>query len=143
LHVNGVPGRVLTPACYRPVEAGMDVHTSATSPRVAEAVRIVAELLMSDHAAPCARHQQNHDCELEVLAERVGVSASSVRFSKPAEKRPHDDSSLVIAVDHSACILCDRCVRACNEVRNNQVIGRMAKGYKAQIAFDLATPMGN
>src|SRR5262249_46923489 len=45
--------------------------------------------------------------------------------------------------DHNACILCDRCVRGCNEIRNNQVIGRMGKGYQAQIAFDLNTPMGN
>ncbi len=53
------------------------------------------------------------------------------------------DSSLVIAVDHNACILCDRCVRGCNDIRDNQVIGRMGKGYQARIAFDLDTPMGN
>src|SRR5689334_5672154 len=46
-------------------------------------------------------------------------------------------------VDHGACILCDRCIRGCNDIRNNQVIGRMGKGYKAQIAFDLNAPMGN
>ncbi len=143
LYYNNAPSRVLAPACYRPVEPGMDVRTSATSPRVKESVRVVAELLMSDHPAPCAKQQKFHDCELELLAERVGVTPQSVRFPRAPERRQHDDSSLVIAVDHNACILCDRCIRACNEVRNNQVIGRMAKGYEAQIAFDLHTPMGN
>src|SRR5262249_1542902 len=53
-----------------------------------------------------------------------------------------DESSMVIAVDHNACILCDRCIRGCNEVRHNEVIGRAGKGYKAHIAFDLDNPMG-
>ena len=49
----------------------------------------------------------------------------------------------MIAVDHNACILCDRCMRGCNDIRDNQVIGRMGKGYQAQIAFDLNDPMGD
>ena len=50
---------------------------------------------------------------------------------------------MVIAVDHNACILCDRCIRACNDIRNNQVIGRTGKGYQSRIAFDLDDPMGD
>lgn len=50
---------------------------------------------------------------------------------------------MIISVDHNACILCDRCVRACNEVRHNEVLGRMNKGFKARISFDLNDPMGN
>ena len=49
----------------------------------------------------------------------------------------------MIAVDHQACILCDRCIRACNELQNNEVIGRTGKGYGARIAFDLDQPMGD
>ena len=49
----------------------------------------------------------------------------------------------MIAVDHNACILCDRCSRGCNDLRDNQVIGRMGKGYQARIAFDLDAPMGD
>ena len=45
-------------------------------------------------------------------------------------------------VDHSACILCERCVRGCDEVRGNQVIGRTGKGVTAGISFDLNSPMG-
>src|SRR6185369_8474891 len=47
------------------------------------------------------------------------------------------------AVDHDACILCDRCIRGCDEVRSNFVLGRMGKGYAADIAFDLNSPMGD
>jgi formate dehydrogenase major subunit len=48
----------------------------------------------------------------------------------------------VIAVDHDACILCDRCVRACDDIQGNDVIGRSGKGYSTRIAFDLNDPMG-
>ena len=53
--------------------------------------------------------------------------------------RPRDDSSKVIAVDHQACILCDRCIRACDDVQHNDVIGRTGKGYTTRISFDLDT----
>ena len=49
---------------------------------------------------------------------------------------------MVIAVDHDACILCDRCVRACNDIRHNMVLARRGKGYQAGIAFDNNLPMG-
>jgi formate dehydrogenase major subunit len=57
-------------------------------------------------------------------------------------RRPIDSSSPVILVDHQACILCDRCIRACDEVQSNEVIGRAGKGYWARIAFDHDQPMG-
>jgi len=136
-----VGGRTMAPACYRQVEEGMKVQTAATSTVVRYVVRTVTELLMADHPAPCEKQRAHGDCELERLAGRFGVKGS--RFSSSARQRPHDDSSPIIAVDHNACILCDRCVRACNDIRDNQVIGRMGKGYQAQIAFDLNTPMGD
>lgn len=46
-------------------------------------------------------------------------------------------------MDHEACILCDRCIRGCSEIRNNNVLGRRGKGFNADIAFDLNRPMGN
>src|SRR5208283_3301212 len=45
-------------------------------------------------------------------------------------------------VDHDACILCDRCVRGCDDIRNNWVLARRGKGYQAGIAFDNNLPMG-
>ena len=59
-----------------------------------------------------------------------------------ARGRGEDDSNPVISVNHDACILCDRCVRACDDIQGNDVIGRTGKGYATRIAFDLNDPMG-
>src|SRR5437879_12036516 len=131
--------RVLAASCVRPVEPGMKVVTN--SEKVVNARKTLLELLMSDHPWPCARQQNSGDCELETLANAAGASPS--RFAKRTVARGKDDSSLAIAVDHVACILCDRCIRACDEVKSNFVLGRMGKGYSAGIAFDLNSPMGD
>ena len=131
--------RALTAACARPAENGMKVQTN--SPRVKAARRVLVEMLMADHPSPCARQRNSGDCELETLAKAEGIEKP--RFSKRVSPRGQDDSSLVISVDHEACILCDRCVRGCNEIRHNDVLGRRGKGYQAGIAFDLNRPMGN
>jgi CRP-like cAMP-binding protein/Fe-S-cluster-containing hydrogenase component 2 len=131
----------LAPACYRPAEAGMVISTHQTNARVRSSVKMLTELLLADHPTPCAKHEAHGDCELEVLATQLGLQG--VRLPRAAARHPRDDSSLVIAVDHNACILCDRCVRGCNDIRDNQVIGRMGKGYSARIAFDVDTLMGD
>jgi CRP-like cAMP-binding protein/Fe-S-cluster-containing hydrogenase component 2 len=131
--------RVLSASCVRPVEPGMKVATN--SEKVLNARKTLLELLMSDHPSPCARQQKSGDCELETLAKAAGVIQS--RFAKRTVARGHDDSSLAIAVDYDACILCDRCIRGCDEVKSNFVLGRMGKGYSAGIAFDLNAPMGD
>jgi CRP-like cAMP-binding protein/Fe-S-cluster-containing dehydrogenase component len=135
----GSEGR-LAPACYRPAEQGMVVSTHRTDDKVRASTRTLVELLMADHGSPCKKHQETRDCELELLAQ--SLAAPQGRMPPAPAPRPLDESSLVIAVDHNACILCDRCVRGCNEIRHNEVIGRRGKGYTAGIAFDLNTPMG-
>src|SRR5271165_364962 len=131
--------RVLAASCVRPCDPGMKVSTS--SEKVLAARKTVLELLMSDHPTPCARQQHSGDCELETHAHAAGITQA--RFAKRSVARGHDDSSLAIAVDHDACILCDRCIRGCDEIKNNFVLGRMGKGYAAGIAFDLNAPMGD
>ena len=131
--------RVLAASCVRPVEPGLKVVTN--SEKVQAARRTLLELLMADHPAPCARQKNSGDCELETLAAAAGVKEP--RFARRSVSRGQDDSSLSIAVDHDACILCDRCIRGCDEVRSNFVLGRMGKGYAADIAFDLNSPMGD
>ncbi len=69
--------------------------------------------------------------------------SNGVSTLPPAETpREQDNSSSVIAVDHSACILCDRCIRACTDVQGNNVIGRGGRGGSARIVFDADSPMG-
>jgi CRP-like cAMP-binding protein/Fe-S-cluster-containing dehydrogenase component len=136
-------GRVLTAACHRQVEPNMVVKTAATSEKVKNAVKVLAELLLADHEVPREAHKEYGDNELRTVAKSFGLNPYTSRFPKSGRDRGYDESSVVIAVDHNACILCDRCIRGCNDVRNNQVIGRMGKGYKTHIAFDLNDPMGN
>jgi CRP-like cAMP-binding protein/Pyruvate/2-oxoacid:ferredoxin oxidoreductase delta subunit len=131
--------KVLQASCVRPAENGMKVFTA--SDKVKKHRRMILELLMSDHPSPCARQKVSGDCELETHAANEGIVAP--RFSKRVSPRGQDDSSLVISVDHEACILCDRCIRGCDEIRQNNVLGRRGKGYNAGIAFDLNRPMGN
>jgi CRP-like cAMP-binding protein/Pyruvate/2-oxoacid:ferredoxin oxidoreductase delta subunit len=79
------------------------------------------------------------------MAVQLGAvqAGSQPRFARRLSPRGRDDSSLSIAVDHEACILCDRCIRGCDDVKNNDVIGRTGRGYTAGIGFDLNLPMGS
>ena len=139
LCVVDVGARVFTASCVRPAEAGMVVNTS--SEKVQRARRTLIEMLMADHPSPCARQQHSGDCELETLAQAGKDHAAALRASAPQAARK-DDSSMSIAVDFDACILCDRCIRGCSEIRENFVLGRMGKGTNAGIAFDDNEPMG-
>ncbi|MFY9803446.1 MAG: cyclic nucleotide-binding domain-containing protein [Candidatus Acidiferrales bacterium] len=136
--VVDVGARVYTASCVRPVEPGMVVNTASDG--VKRARRTLLELLMSDHPSPCARERQSGDCELEALAKQENITRA--RYPARATRRGPDDSSMSIAVDFDACILCDRCVRGCNEIRENFVLGRMGKGASTGIAFDANEPMG-
>ena len=154
LCVVDVGERVLAASCVRACEAGMEVQTESATVRGHRGALL--ELLLREHPLPCERERTTGDCELEalgraggILPERPSGSTGSVGsvpvWRGPAletVRRPTDVSSPVIAVDHQACILCDRCVRACDEVQSNEVIGRTGKGSSAQIAFDLNDPMG-
>src|SRR5277367_5451936 len=139
LCVVDVGARVFTASCVRPAENGMVVNTS--SEKVLRARRTLVEMLMANHPSPCARQQHSGDCELETLAKQEKITQP--RFSKRDTGRSKDDSSMSIAVDFDACILCDRCIRGCSEIRENFVLGRMGKGSNAGIAFDNSLPMGN
>ena len=148
--VVDVGARVYAAACVRECDPGMVVKTNVEP--VLQARKTLVELLMSDHPSPCARQQASSDCELEALwlamqgeqgtKETKGAEIEP-RFERRLAARGRDDSSLSIAVDHEACILCDRCVRGCDEVKQNHVIGRTGRGYTAGIAFDLNVPMGS
>jgi formate dehydrogenase major subunit len=149
LCVVDVGGRALAACCVRPCEEGMKVQTGGE--RVEKQRRMLTELLLADHPVPCERERTTGSCELEALGRRYGLidadsGKSTLRLSflspSPVKPRPKDLSSPVIAVDHQACILCDRCIRACDDIQSNDVIGRTGKGYAAAIAFDLDQPMG-
>jgi len=138
LCVVDIGQRVYAASCVRLIEPGMQVQTCTDD--VKDVRRTLLELLIADHPSPCARQKLSADCELERLAAQAGINSS--RYPPRATPRGHDDSSLAISVDHEACILCDRCIRGCNEIQHNFVLARRGKGYQAGIAFDDNLPMG-
>ena len=135
----------LVPACVHPVEPGMVVHTMespepALRERIEGSVRVVVELLASDHLRGVSVAAAPN--ELEALTTRLRADTKRFRLT-PHAPEPADTSSHMIAVDRDRCVLCDRCSRACNEIRGNFVIGRAGKGYEARIAFDLDVELGD
>jgi Fe-S-cluster-containing hydrogenase component 2 len=139
----------LVPACTRRVEEGMTIHTPRTpNPKVAADLKaktsVLAELLTADHGEyrDGVRDAGEAHTELDELTRKL-LDGKPSRFPTNPTPRGKDDTSSVIMVDHSACILCDRCKRACSEVKENYVIGRSGKGYLSKIGFDLDTAMGD
>jgi formate dehydrogenase major subunit len=127
-------------SCVRACEDGMQVKTATGELERSRAM--LTGLLLADQ--PAREHDPKQtttgDSELLALADRYGVTQDG---GLPlASGRGTDLSNPVIAVDHDSCILCDRCVRACDDIQGNDVIGRSGKGYTTRIAFDLNDPMG-
>lgn len=140
LCVVDIGQRTLAAACVRPCEADMDVRTDSDEIRGHR--RTLVELLLADQPPVSRREATTGDDRLYALARELGVT--EVPYPDGAELTPRgsDQTSPVIAVDHQACILCDRCIRACDEIQHNDVITRTGKGHATRIAFDLDTAMG-
>src|SRR6185312_2629105 len=134
-------GRVFAAACVRPCEDGMEVKTATEEVERSRAV--LTELLISDQPARAEDPKQTTtgDNLLLELADGFGVARETTELPC-GSGRGTDSSNPVIDVNHDACILCDRCVRACDDIQGNDVIGRSGKGYATRISFDLNDPMG-
>jgi formate dehydrogenase major subunit len=138
--VVDVGAPVFAASCVRACENGMQVKTA--TPELEHNRAVLTKLLISDQPPRERDPKQTTtgDNELLALADTYGVSRDD---GLPCGSgRGVDLSSPVIAVDHDACILCDRCTRACDDIQGNDVIGRSGKGYATHIAFDLSDPMG-
>ncbi len=147
------PGGKLVPACHHPVKAGMVVHTIYSpdpkfSARVKNTVRMLTELLAADHLTDMGgingtRIPNDFERHMLRLKDDLKINCDPERLRiAPPPDLGKDNSSFFIAVNHNACILCERCKRGCSDVKENRVIGRTGKGYTTHIAFDLNDKMG-
>jgi formate dehydrogenase major subunit len=120
------------------------MKVTTASPELERARATLTELLISDQppAAEDPKQTTTGDNLLLSLADRFEVSRETTDLPW-GSGRGSDDSNPVIDVNHDACILCDRCVRACDDIQGNDVIGRSGKGYRTKIAFDFSYPMGS
>ncbi len=118
--------RTLVASCSTPAAANMVVQTE--SPRVVQARKVILELLLASGEHDCLLCPSCGDCQLQDLAFEYQVSAK--RFDRRTDFRPTEANPLIVR-DFSRCILCGRCVQACNEVQVNRAI---SFGYRGKVA---------
>jgi formate dehydrogenase major subunit len=129
-----IEGRSGTPAaCTTPAEPGLRVRTQ--SDRLTRLRRGVIELLLSDHPGDCLTCAANGDCELQQMAGAVGLR----RVRRDPAGASHldggkDGSNPYFDYDPARCIVCARCVRACEEVQGSFALTILGRGFEARIA---------
>ncbi len=119
----------LVTACDLPAAPGMEVETENEA--VIAARQMVIELMLASGEHSCVTCEANGDCVLQDLAYRYQVE--TVRFPRPMEYYPTEANNPLIIRDFSRCVLCGRCVQACNEVQVNLVISFQYEGAKSKI----------
>jgi formate dehydrogenase major subunit len=133
-----IEGRRGFPAsCTTPAEAGMRVRTQ--SPKLAELRRGVMELYISDHPLDCLTCAANGNCELQTMAGVVGLR--EVRYGMTGANHfdansavPIDESNPYFSFDPAKCIVCNRCVRACEETQGTFALTIAGRGFDSRVA---------
>src|SRR5215467_9879600 len=129
-----IEGRRGTPAsCTTPAENGMKVTTQ--NDRLAKLRRGVMELYISDHPLDCLTCAANGNCELQDMAGAVGLR--EVRYGYEGENhlgQDKDISNPYFTFDPSKCIVCSRCVRACEEVQGTFALTIDGRGFASHVA---------
>jgi bidirectional [NiFe] hydrogenase diaphorase subunit len=136
VEVRGVPR--LLPACATVVAEGMDV--TVDSPKVAKYRKMILELLFAERNHVCAACVSNGHCELQSLAQRLGVHHTRYPYRYPKFK--YDASHPKFNYDANRCILCTRCMRACEEVEGARTWNVMGRGINSVMITDLHQPWG-
>ena len=143
VEIEGRPG---TPAsCTTPVAPGMVVHTQTS--RLKDIRRGVMELYISDHPLDCLTCAANGDCELQDMAGAVGlrdvrygydggnhVKARDTSGGANARWMPKDETNPYFTYDPSKCIVCSRCVRACEEVQGTFALTIEGRGFGSRVS---------
>ncbi|PGH56190.1 formate dehydrogenase subunit alpha [Azospirillum palustre] len=129
-----IEGRRGTPAsCTTPVAPGMKVHTQTD--KLAKLRRGVMELYISDHPLDCLTCAANGDCELQDMAGAVGLR--NVRYGFEGENHraaAKDESNPYFTFDASKCIVCSRCVRACQETQGTFALTIDGRGFASSVS---------
>ena len=132
--------RSLQAACVLPVTQGMVVKTN--TPEIREARKINLELLLSNHDKRCLSCGRNQHCELQKLCLDLGVEDGD-RFAGSMNKYAIDDLSPSIVRDNNKCVLCRRCVAACEKTQAVGVIGPVYRGFNTSIESPWGMPLAD
>jgi formate dehydrogenase major subunit len=133
-----IEGRRGFPAsCTTPAEAGMEVKTQ--NDKIGKLRRNVMELYISDHPLDCLTCPANGDCELQDMAGAVGLR--NVRYTGQSAIPSHthldekkDTSNPYFTFDASKCIVCNRCVRACEETQGTFALTISSRGFESKVS---------
>lgn len=130
VEVRGVPR--LLPACATPAAEGMDV--TIDSPKLLRYRQMIVELLLAERNHVCAACVANGRCELQSMAQQLGVTHSRYPYRYPAFRV--DASHRRFIHDPNRCILCTRCMRACAEIEGARTWNVMGRGSAARMGCD-------
>jgi len=132
-----IDGRRGTPAsCTVLAEEGMKIHTQTE--KLAKLRRGVMELYISDHPLDCLTCSDNGDCELQDMAGTVGLR--DVRYGYDGDNHTvaeKDESNPYFTFDPSKCIVCSRCVRACDEVQGTLALTIEGRGFASKVSASM------
>ena len=131
--------RNLAPACATPVAEGMVVRTNTA--KVQEARRTVMELLLSDHPKDCLTCDKSGQCELQAMAENLGIR--KIRITGKAMSTYPMDSSDSIVRDPDKCIMCRRCENVCNQIQTVGALSAVNRGFDAVVSTAFNEPIRN
>lgn len=129
----------LQASCVLPVSEGLEIKTS--TPKVLEARRAVLELILSDHDRSCLTCKRNQTCELQSLANEMGIE--NIEFPGERIIKTIDELSPSIVRDNNKCILCRRCVAACAKTQGVFAIGMQNRGFKTQIGSEFGKSLND
>lgn len=126
----------LITACNTPVEEGMQIYTN--SPRVRKTRRINVELILSDHDCKCATCARSGNCNLQKLANDMGIL--EIPYENVAEKSKWN-SKVPLIRDASKCIKCMRCIQVCDKVQGLNIWNISGSGYRTTVGVSQNTPI--
>ncbi len=129
--------RGLPAACTLEVREGMQVKTYG--PRIDRVRMDNLELIISEHPTDCLFCSKNRRCELQKVAAFMGFSHLTLRRSK--QKHPISHLSPLFYLDRNYCILCSRCVRACQELAGMGVIDLVNRGHRTHVGTFSGEPI--
>ena len=136
VEIRGVPR--LLPACTTRVAEAMEI--TIDSPRLAKYRKMIVELLLAERNHVCAVCVSNGHCELQSLAQRLGVTHTRYPYRYPVHQ--FDASHPRFNYDANRCVLCTRCQRVCAEVEGARTWNVMGRGINSQLGCDLDQPWG-
>ncbi|HUS71252.1 MAG TPA: NADH-quinone oxidoreductase subunit NuoE [Anaerolineae bacterium] len=136
VEIEGSP--ILAGACHTPIADGAVISTR--SPKVHASRKATLELMLAGHTGPCVTDSGVEECELHRLASELEVRPPRFGVREP-RFYPVEDANPYVQRDLSKCILCGRCVKACEEIAEKSVYSIGYRGFRSKVIVDCDEPL--